>query len=403
MSVAKNWARVKEIICEGLSPTQARHMNVILENTLREHKKLPYIGGKQALFENASGGTASAGSIAALNQVVLPLIRRVMPGVISQELVGVQPMDGPFGQIHTARMVYSNTSSGVNAGSEVFAPIHVNDLAVAYSGNEDTSSPAAATTAQLEGVPGNAAQLEVLKQQVTVGSRKLSAAWTIETATDAQSQHGMNYQEEIMDGTAKKIVQDIDQEILRVLRALPPTATAANTFDQAALSGSATFVGDEFAVLAIMILREANDIGQRTRIKPGNFIVVSTDALTMLTAAKSSAFAQTTQGEFDGAANMSYVGTLNNSQKVYLDIFASSDTPVLVGLKESDTNAGVYYCPYVPLMASEPVQDPNTFDYRVGLMSRYAVVTLENTATSLGNSADYYGSVGINAGNLQFY
>ena len=167
-------------------------------------------------------------------------------------------------------------------------------------------------------------------------------------------------------------------------------------------SGNATFVGDEFANLAILIGREANNIGARTRLGVGNFVVVSPDALTILQSAKTSAFARTTEGDFEGPVNVKLVGTLNGAMKVYCDTFAQTSTPVLVGYKGSEVDAGVYYCPYIPLMSTDVVMDPNTFEPTVSFMSRYAVVALTNKSTSLGNAADYYGLVGINAANLTF-
>jgi len=314
-------------------------------------------------------------------------------------------LSGPFGQIHSLRVKYANTAGSAMAGQEMFAPRHVNDLAVAYSGNEhlNSNSPgAAANTAALEGMPGNAVSVEVVKEQVETKPRKMSARWTIEATQDASAQHGVDLESEIMAAIAQHMVVEIDQELLRTLRALPPAATAENTFDQTKISGNATFVGDEFAALSIMIGREANNIAARTRLNVGNFLVVSPDALTILQSAKTSAFARTTEGDFEGPVNIKLVGTLNGAMKVYCDTFAETSTPVLIGYKGSDVDAGVYYCPYIPLMSTDVVMDPNTFEPVVSFMSRYAIVTLTNKSTSLGNAADYYGLVGINSGNLSF-
>ncbi len=398
---SKQWTKVKEIMKEGLKPSLQSHMDVLLDNTLIESARMNR-GQNPMLFENAADTVGSTGNIAAINQVILPLIRRVMPGLIANELVGVQPMDGPFALIRSLRPIFSQTNSGVSAGSEMFSPRHVNSLAIAYSGNENTGAPGAALTSALEGVPGNAVSFEIVKKQVEAGTRKLRASWTIEAAQDAESQHKIDYQEIIMDMCANKIVVDIDQEILAKLRSLPPTPGVKNTFDQSALSGSPIFVGDELAVLAILLTKEANDIGTRTRQSVGNFAVVSSEALTVLQAAKSSMFAQTTKGDFEGPVNVKYVGTLNNQLKVYVDPFAQASAPVLVGLKENDVNCGMYYCPYVPLMATPAVINPQNMDQVVGFMSRYALVTMDSTADSLGNSADYYGLVGINATELSF-
>ena len=403
-NIDKKWQLIKEAMTDGLNERQADVMNICLDNVLSESGKfMQKMYGPQALMENASGGATAAGNIAALNQVVLPLIRRVLPGVIANEIVGVQPLDGPFGQIHSLRVNYATSAAGVNAGTEMFAPRHVQDVAAGYTGNESEANPAAAAnTAALEGLPGNALSIEIVKEQVETKPRKMSARWTIEASQDASAQHGVDLESEIMAALAQNMVLEIDQELLRTLRALPPAATAANTFDQTKISGQSTFVGDEFAALAILIGREANNIAARTRLGVGNFAVVSPDALTILQSAKTSAFARTTEGDLEGPVNVKYVGDLNGGMKVYCDTFAQSSTPVLVGYKGNEVDAGIYYCPYIPLMSTDIVMDPNTFEPTVSFMSRYAVVTLTNRATSLGNSADYYGLVGINSANLSF-
>jgi len=394
------WLRIKEALMDGLSPKRAKQLGHVLENTRKE-----FVNRQKYLMENASASAVSTGNIATLNKVILPIIRRVLPNVIANELVGVQPMPGPVAQIMTLRYVYGTTSTGAQtiAGEEMLAPLHVRDLAAAYSGNEVAGTPAGALTAQLEGVPGNAVKLEMLKQVVEAKSRRLSARWTVEAQTDAQNQYGVDVEEELLAAVAQDITVEIDQEILRSLRALPPTPTAANTFDQSAVSGQATSVVDEFAALAVLIGREANRIAVRTRRGKGNWAVVSPTILTVLESARASAFARTTEGSFDAPTNNKYVGTLNNSMRVYVDNYADDDTPVLIGYKgSSEVDAATFYCPYVPLTTHGVVTDPNTFELVTSFYTRYGYVEFVNSATSLGNSADYLGLVGINAATLSF-
>jgi Major capsid protein Gp23 len=394
------WLRIKDALCDGLAPKRAKQLGHVLENTRKE-----FVNRQKYLMENASASAVSTGNIATLNKVILPIIRRVLPNVIANELVGVQPMPGPVAQIMTLRYVYGTTSTGAQtiAGEEMLAPLHVRDLAAAYSGNEVAATPAGALTAQLEGVPGNAVKLEMLKQVVEAKSRRLSARWTVEAQTDAQNQYGVDVEEELLAAVAQDITVEIDQEILRSLRSLPPTPTAANTFDQSAVSGQATSVVDEFAALAVLIGREANRIAVRTRRGKGNWAVVSPTILTVLESARASAFARTTEGSFDAPTNNKYVGTLNNSMRVYVDNYSDDDTPVLIGYKgSSEVDAATFYCPYVPLTTHGVVTDPNTFELVTSFYTRYGYVEFVNSATSLGNSADYLGLVGINAATLSF-
>jgi hypothetical protein len=382
------WQDTKTALLEGLQGNKKGVMATTLENT------------RKYLSETAVAGTTSAGNVATLNRVILPVIRRVMPTVIANELVGVQPMTGPVGQIHTLRVRYSDTAgsgaSGATAGEEALSPFKI---AEAYSGNATTGK--ADNTAVLEGAAGNKLSIQILKQTVEAKTRKLSARWTFEAAQDAQSMHGIDVEAEIMAALAQEITAEIDQEVLASLNTL--AGSAGQTYDQAAVSGTATFVGDEHAALAVQINRVSNQIAQRTRRGAGNWAVVSPFALTILQSATTSAFARTTEGSFEAPTNTKMVGTLNNAMKVYVNTYAADNANVLVGYKgSSESDAAAFYCPYIPLMSSGVVLDPSTFEPTVSFMTRYGYIELSNTASSLGNAADYLGAVAITSGNVSF-
>jgi len=379
----ERWSETKEALLEGLSGNRKASMSVCLENTRR------YLG------ESASAGATSAGNVATLNRVILPVIRRVMPTVIANEIIGVQPMTGPVGQIHTLRVRYADSSNEVSAGEEALSPFKI---AQAYSGNDNSTTPRAAATSTLEGTPGKRMSIQILKAAVEAKSRKLSARWTFEAAQDAQAQQGIDIEAEIMAALAQEITAEIDQEILLSLSTL---ATLEETFDQAAVSGTATFVGDEHAALAVLINRVANKIAQRTRRGAGNWAVVSPAVLTVLQSATTSAFARTTEGTFEAPTNTKFVGTLNGAMRVFVNTYASDSQAVLVGYKgTSETDAAAFYCPYIPLMSSGVVLDPSTFEPVVSFMTRYGYVELTNTASSFGNAADYLGEIDV--ANLTF-
>jgi hypothetical protein len=396
------WARTKEALCEGrdlthnmdgsLAPNKKRMMETVLENT-----KL----AMQRLNEAATSGATSVANVATLNKVILPVIRRVMPTVIANEIIGVQPMTGPVAQIHTLRVRYADTvpsaGGGISAGSEALSPFNI---AAYYSGNGVVATPAGAATPMLEGTGGNRLSIQVLKEVVEAKSRKLAARWTFESAQDAQAQQGLDIEAEIMAALAQEITAEIDQEILSFLVALPGAATT--TFDMLNVTGTPTFVGDVHAALAILINRQANLIAARTRRGAGNWCVVSPTALTILQSATTSAFARTTEGVFEAPTNTKFVGTLNNAMRVYVNQYAADATPVLVGYKGNDIDAAAFYCPYVPLTSSGVVIDPQTFEPVVSFMTRYGFVALTNSSSSLGNAADYLGLVGIDTTNLAF-
>jgi hypothetical protein len=237
--------------------------------------------------------------------------------------------------------------------------------------------------------------IQILKQTVEAKTRKLSARWTFEAAQDAQAQQGIDIEAEIMAALAQEITAEIDQEVLGSLLNLAGTQNQ-EAYNQAAVSGTATFVGDEHAALAVLINRVANRIAQRTRRGAGNWAVVSPQMLTVLQSATTSAFARTTEGTFEAPTNTKFVGTLNGAMKIYVNTYAADDAKILIGYKgSSESDAAAFYCPYIPLMSSGVVLDPGTFEPVVSFMTRYGYVELTNTASSLGNAADYLGTVAV--------
>jgi len=379
----ENWNATKEALTDGLTGTKKQVMESTLENT------------KRYLAESATAGATQSGNIATLNKVILPVIRRVMPTVIANEIVGVQPMTGPVGQIHTLRVRYAETAGTATAGDEALSPFAI---ATGYSGN--ASSATADATASLEGAAGRKMSIQVLKQTVEAKTRKLSARWTFEAAQDAQSMHGLDVEAEIMQALAQEITAEIDQEIIASLSSL--AGTAADTYDQSAVSGTATYVGDEHAALAVLINKNANLIAARTRRGAGNWAIVSPTMLTVLQSATTSAFARTTEGPFEAPTNTKFVGTLNGTMRVYVNQYAADDT-ILVGYKGStETDAAAFYCPYIPLMSSGTVLDPATFEPTVSFMTRYGYVELSNQASSLGNAADYLSKIAVTTNQLAF-
>ena len=388
------WSETKDALLEGLSGSKRTSMSVILENT------------KKYLKENATSGSTAAGNIATLNRVILPVIRRVMPTVIANELVGVQPMTGPVGQIHTLRVRYAQSltdnsaaATSVTAGQEALSPF---TIATAYSTVPQNTTTATGytgnNTATMEGTGGKQISVQILKQAVEAKTRKLQARWTFESAQDAQAMHGIDVEAEIMAALAQEITAEIDQEILLSLSTL---AATEYTYNQATVSGTATFVGDEHAALAVLINRVANLIAQRTRRGAGNWCVVSPASLTVLQSATTSAFARTTEGTFEAPTNTKFVGTLNGAMRVFVNSYAQDTASVLVGYKgTSEADAAAFYCPYIPLMSSGVVLDPSTFEPVVSFMTRYGFVELTNTASSFGNAADYVGEISVQ--NLSF-
>jgi hypothetical protein len=361
------------------------------------------------------------------------MIRRIIPGTIATELVGIQPMAGPVGLVYSLRFLFSEavtgpatTTSGlddnfsISPGDEVFANnsqtkrfYSTSDVPAAPGGPASASSSGfAAATSDYEAFGGRAMTLEVLKQTVTAGSRKLQARWTPEAMQDMKASQGLDLEAEITASLSAAVVSEIDNEIINDLIALAGTT---QSFDMnSTFTGVPSYVGDRHAVLGVLINQVANEIARKTRRGPANWIVVSPLVVSVLQSAAKSVFAPAVAGSFDGPNNTKLVGTLNGNIKVYTYIYFDGSTtsvgglgtgqvePVLLGFKggNGELDAGYFYCPYIPLMSSGVVVDPNTFNPHVSLMTRYGKATFTSTATSLGNSADYYGRISV--ANLSF-
>jgi hypothetical protein len=454
----ENWNETKATLLEGLPANKKDMVSQVLENQKNT-----------ILKETAVSGAVVAADIANFRKTLLPMIRRIIPGTIASEIVGVQPMTGPVGLVYTLRYKYAEAMTHTSAASpfggydiaaqdEAFGnakPIRAfyagsigaavpagrsgldapaqTDIAAAtatgqaFGSNPDVTNYDTGTTtfnnysapvggtlyggnaSHAEGTGGRKMQLEIISQAVEAGSRKLQAGWTIEAMQDMNSQHGMDLESEMTKALSAEIVQEIDAEIIGDLLALAGTV---RTFDFSATDGTAyapTFVGDRFANLGVRINEVANEIARKTRRGAGNFIVVSPMIVSVLQSAARSVFAPAVEGSFKGPNNTMLVGTLNGSIKVYSYLWnqalsggTANQDKILVGYKggNGETDAGYFYCPYVPLMSSGVVVNPVTFQPVVSLMTRYGKVAFTDATTSLGNSADYYGK--INISNLDF-
>lgn len=365
--LVENWGEAKEALLEGLSPSKKQIVGTVLEN------QKAYLA---QLSETAAAGAVSTSNIANFRKTLLPMIRRIIPGTIATEIVGVQPMSGPVAQIFTLKYKYEEAmthTSGrsqfggydIAAGDEAFgnakplrqfysgtigsaqaagasgianAEADTADIGAATATGEGWGSALNATTystgttlygnpvggslrggggSHIEGSGGRKMTLEIISQVVEASTRKLQAGWTIEAMQDLNSQHGLDIENELTKALSAEIVQEIDAEIINDLLALAGTVRA---FDFALTDGPAyapAFVGDRFSNLGATINFVANEIGRKTRRGVGNFIVVSPMIVSVLQTASKSVFAPAIEGSFKGPNNTMLVGTLNGTIKVY--------------------------------------------------------------------------------------
>ena len=416
MQLMENWTSTKEALLEGLAGTKRQVVETLMENQ-RKH-----------LVETAAATATGAGAIGDFQKIVIPMIRRIIPGTIAQDLVGVQPMSGPVGLVYSMRFAFSEAADAAGAtndivaGDEVFAnnskmkrfysTANVGTTGYPPALTAATTGGTAAALADYEAFGGKAMRLAVLKQTVSSGSRKLQARWTMEAAQDLTSQHGLDLESEITAALSAQIAHEIDNEILTDLLSL---AATVGTYDfTAAPAGFApNYIGDRFAELGVLVNKLANEIGAKTRRGPGNWLVGSHLITSILQSASKSVFAPAVQGSFDSPTGNKLVGTMNGQMKVYSynwglnDAWTIADSAtnatgatgedILIGYKggASELDTGYFYCPYIPLMSTGVVMDAQTFTPAVSLSTRYGKATFTNTGTSLGNSADYYARVRV--------
>lgn len=423
MQLFEHWQETKEALLEGLQGSKKQVVDTLLENQ------------KKHLMETAFPATAAqAADISNFQKIVIPMIRRILTGTISSDLVGVQPMSGPVGLVYSLRFAFAEAADAqgpnvvagndIAAGNEAFGQYGANPskmkrfYSTANAGTTgyppaltaNTSTGFAATTGNYEGFGGRAMRLSVLKQTITAGSRKLQARWTMEAAQDLNAQHGLDLESELTAALSAQIAHEIDNEILTDLLSLANTVSTYD-FSSPPAGFAPNYLGDRYAHLGILINKLANEIGAKTRRGPGNWLVGSHLVVSMLQSAAKSVFAPAVAGTFADPTGNKMVGTMNGSIKVYSYNWGINDAfqlsgegagvfnaagdegeDILIGFKggASELDSGYFYCPYVPLMSSGVVVDPNTFMPAVSLMTRYGKATFTNTATSLGNSADYY-------------
>lgn len=415
MELFENWEETKAELIKDLKPSQQTIVATLMENQL------------QHLKETAPANAVVSADVATFQKIMIPMIRRIVPGTIGGELVGVQPMTGPTGLIYSLRFAFAEpvdapgTLHDIVPGDEAFvyngkmkrfySSANVGTAGYPPALTAITSDGFAAKTEDYEGYGGRSMRLSVLKQAVTVGSRKLQARWTMEAAQDMSVTHGIDIESELTAALAAEIAHEIDNEILTDLLAL---AGAVATYDFAAptVGYQPNYIADRYAELGILVNKMANEIGVRTKRGPANWLVSGHLVVSLLQSATRSVFAPYVSGTIADPTGNRLVGTLNGAMKVYTYNWGLNDNydplsngqysamgttgeDILLGYKggTSELDAGYFYCPYVPLMSTGVVMDANTFMPAVSLSTRYGKATFTNATTSFGNSSDYYARI----------
>ena len=434
---------------DGLGEIQDPHKrmvtSVLLENQEKMLREESEFLGEAAPTNSTTGGT---GAISNFDPVLISLIRRSMPNLVAYDLAGVQPMNGPTGLIFAMRSRYAG-----QGGEEAF----YNEADTAFSGQNnnfdltggmtqaavglgttnqqgtnpgalDGTFPATAdgttynvgngmTTQNAEALGDgtsnefNEMAFSIEKVTVTAKSRALKAEYSLELAQDLKAIHGLNAEAELANILSTEILAEINREVIRTIYNVAVPGAQANvatggTFDLD-IDSNGRWSVEKFKGLIFQMERDANAIAQQTRRGKGNMILCSADVASALTMAGVLDYTPALNANLnvDDSGN-TFAGVLQGKYKVYIDPYAANvaaNQYYVVGYKGSSPyDAGLFYCPYVPLQMVRAVGE-NTFQPKIGFKTRYGMVanpfargaSLDNPGVIARNSNRYYRRVKV--------
>ena len=454
----KKWQPLLE--AEGIDKITDNHRKAVtaqlLENQerfLREERAFlseapPTVNTDPSSTGNAGFSGSAASPVAGFDPVLISLIRRSMPNLVAYDLAGVQPMNGPTGLIFAMRSRFDNqngTEALFNEPDSAFsaqnsaASLTQGDYTGATDGDSDvgfgTTAQGGSNPSILNGGANNAystgqgfktQNLETLgdsgsndfremafsieKVSVTAKSRALKAEYSLELAQDLKAIHGLDAEAELANILSTEILAEINREIIRTIyktaEAGAQTNTASTGIFDLDTDSNGRWMVEKFKGMIFQLERDANAIAQRTRRGKGNIILCSADVASALTAAGQLDYTPALNSNLtvDDTGN-TFAGTLNGRYKVYIDPFAANldaNQYYVMGYKgTSPYDAGLFYCPYVPLQMVRAVGQ-DTFQPKIGFKTRYGMVAnpfAEGTTQGLGritaNSNRYYRRVKV--------
>jgi len=351
----------------------------------------------------ALGGAGTNANMAGYDPVLIALVRRAAPQLIAYDIAGVQPMTQPTGLIFAMKSKYTS-----QAGAE--ALFNEADTDFSGTGTHAGSNPVdgtyttgtGITTANAEDLGGatafNQMAFSIEKTTVTAQTRALKAEYTVELAQDLKAVHGLDAEGELSNILSSEIQAEINREVVRTVYAAAKVGAEVNTatagtFDMDVDSNGRWSV-EKFKGLMFQIEREANAIAQTTRRGRGNFIICSSDVASALAMAGVLDYTPALAGNNGlnvDESSTTFAGVLNGKYKVYVDPYSANQSAsqfFVVGYKGSSAfDAGLFYCPYVPLQMVRAV-DPSTFQPKIGFKTRYGMVA--NPFTSLSSGTNIY-------------
>jgi len=355
---------------------------VVLENqekALQEEK-----GIMEATHANQTGG-----GVDNYDPILISLVRRALPNLMAYDVAGVQPMTGPTGLIFAMKSHYSSQTGAealFNEADTDFSGTGTHDGKNPVDGTYTTGTGVATSVAENigadDGATLNEMAFSIEKTTVTAKSRALKAEYTVELAQDLKAIHGLDAESELSNILSQEILAEINREVIRTIYKVAKDGAAstatAGTFDLDVDSNGRWSV-ERFKGLLFNIERDANVIAQDTRRGKGNFIICSADVASALAMSGVLDYtpALSTNLNVDDTGN-TFAGVLNGRYRVYIDPYSANTGAAsqfyVAGYKGSSAyDAGLFYCPYVPLQMVRAI-DPNTFQPKIGFKTRYGMI-----------------------------
>ena len=403
---------------EGINDPHKRAVTaIVLENTEKALREGSAWSTNTLLNETPANNIGDgATNVDTYDPVLISLVRRSMPNLMAYDICGVQPMTGPSGLIFAMKARFANTANLLDTTQEAL----FNEADTDFSGT-GTHANALGATSETTGTGVTTANMEantayeemgftIDKVTVTAKSRALKAEYTTELAQDLKAIHGLDAETELANILSAEILSEINREVIRTIfhtaKAGAQSDTAsAGTFDLDVDSNGRWSV-EKFKGLMFQIEREANEIAKQTRRGKGNVLVCSSDVASALQMAGVLDYAPALANRLnvDDTGN-TFAGVMNGRMKVYIDPYAGANY-MIVGYKGSSAfDAGIFYCPYVPLQMVRAVGE-DSFQPKIGFKTRYGMVAnpfatsngtgaIDNTSPASGDQNTYYRRVTV--------
>lgn len=336
----------------------------LLENTAESQKQ-------QALTEgiNNTANTSGISGANGFDPILISLVRRSMPNLIAFDVAGVQAMKSPTGLIFAMQPKY-NPGDTSESDAFVTGNVGANAIKTGFSAGGKGATANGISTAAGEGNINGEMGFDIVRSSVVAKTRQLKSGYTLELAQDLKAVHGLDAETELANILTTEILAEINREIINTINVAAQSAGSFSLVTDA----DGRWAAEKFKSLAFKLEQEANTIAKRTRRGKGNIVICSSNVASALQASGQLDYstALSTKLNVDDTGN-TFAGVLNGRLKVYVDPYATSDYATIGFRGTNQYDAGIFYCPYIPLQMVRAI-DPNTFQPAIAFKTRYGVV-----------------------------